>query len=67
MIWDTLAILARRIAASFPVEGFDAGFVDAPDGDEIDFHTYVHLVPRIPGRRVTLPGNADWVDLGSRP
>jgi diadenosine tetraphosphate (Ap4A) HIT family hydrolase len=67
MIWDALAQLRRRITTSFAVEGFDAGFVDAPVGQELAFHAYVHLVPRIPGKRVTLPSEAEWVDLGSQP
>ena len=67
MIWDALAQLRRRITTSIAVEGFDAGFVDAPVGQELDFHAYVHLVPRIPGKRVTLPSEAEWVDLGSQP
>jgi diadenosine tetraphosphate (Ap4A) HIT family hydrolase len=66
-IWDALAQLRRRIATSINVEGFDAGFVDAPLGGELDFHAYVHLIPRIPGERVALPRDAEWVDLGSQP
>ena len=67
MIWNALDQLRRRISASLSVEGFDAGFVDAPAGDELDFHTHVHLVPRIAGQRVALPHNAEWVDLGAQP
>jgi len=66
MIWDALAQLRQRIATSFDVEGFDAGFVDAPVGQELDFHAYVHLVPRLPGQRVALPRECEWVDLGSQ-
>lgn len=64
MMWDALAELRQRIATSIDVEGFDAGFVDAPAGQELDFHAYVHLVPRIPGQRVALPRECEWVDLG---
>ena len=64
MVWDALGELRQRIAASMTVEGFDAGFVDAPAGIELFFHAYVHLVPRIAGQRVELPRDADWVDLG---
>src|SRR5260370_18029293 len=67
MIWNALDQLRRRISASLSVEGFDAGFVDAPAGDELDFHTHVHLVPRIAGHRVALPRDAEWVDLGAQP
>ena len=64
MIWDALAQLCLRITASMAVEGFDAGFVDSPAGDPRDFHTYVHLVPRIAGQRADLPNDVEWVDLG---
>jgi len=67
MIWEAISELCGRIAASVPVEGFDAGFVDAPAGDERDFHAYLHLVPRIPGESVVLPSDAEWVDLGLQP
>jgi hypothetical protein len=49
------------------VEGFNAGFVDARVREVLDFHAYLHLVPRIPGRRVVLPSDAEWVDLGPQP
>ena len=65
MIWNALAQLRQRIAPPLSVEGFDAGFVDAPAGDELDFHTHVHLVPRIAGQEVALPRDAEWVDLGA--
>lgn len=64
MVWDALAQLRGRIAKTIAVDGFDAGFVDAPDGDEGDFHAYVHLVPRVAGARVELPRDVEWVDLG---
>ena len=67
MIWTALAELCRRITSTIAVEGFDAGFVDAPEDGEPDFHAYVHLVPRIPGHRAVLPGGAEWVDLGQQP
>ena len=67
MIWDAMSELCRRIAESIPVEGFDACFVDSPPGDELDFHTYVHLIPRVPGGRADLPRDAEWVNLGSQP
>ena len=67
MIWNALDQLRRRIGASMEVEGFDAGFVDAPAGGEADFHTHVHLVPRVAGQRVALPRDAEWVDLGAQP
>ena len=64
MIWDALAQLRQRIAATLVVEGFDAGFVDAPVGEH-DFHTHIHLIPRIAGQKVDLPGNAEWGNLSS--
>jgi diadenosine tetraphosphate (Ap4A) HIT family hydrolase len=67
MIWDALAQLRSRIAISIAVEGFDAGFVDAPVGAEQDFHASVQLVPRIPGQRAALPSDIEWVDLGVQP
>jgi diadenosine tetraphosphate (Ap4A) HIT family hydrolase len=66
-IWDAIALLCRRIATSIEVEGFDAGFVDWSAGDQVDFHAYVHLVPRIRGQRVALPPGAEWAYLGSQP
>lgn len=67
MIWDALAQLRERIASSIAAEGFDVGFADAPTGTAHHFHAYVHLVPRIAGHRVTLPPDAEWVELGSQP
>ena len=64
MIWDALAQLRRRIASTLAVEGFDAGFVDGPAGGG-DFHTHIHLIPRIAGQKTDLPGNAEWVSLSS--
>jgi diadenosine tetraphosphate (Ap4A) HIT family hydrolase len=65
MIWDALAQLRQRIATTIAVEGFDAGFVDAPVGGDPDFHTHIHLIPRISGQRLKLPGGVEWVNLGS--
>ena len=31
----------------------------------VDFHTHIHLIPRIAGQKVELPGNAEWVNLSS--
>jgi diadenosine tetraphosphate (Ap4A) HIT family hydrolase len=67
MVWDAVAQLCQRITESVPVEGFDAGFVDSPMGGQPDFHAYVHLIPRIPGKRADLPRDAEWVDLGPQP
>jgi diadenosine tetraphosphate (Ap4A) HIT family hydrolase len=66
MIWHALAELRERITGSLQVEGFDAGFVDAPRGDDGSFHCYVHLIPRIAGESAIRPDGADWVDLGSQ-
>ena len=61
-VWDTLALLRERISGSLTVEGFDVGFADAdgPDG-----HTFIHLIPRIPGESWDRPTGVEWVDLGS--
>jgi|ERR1035441_1755432 diadenosine tetraphosphate (Ap4A) HIT family hydrolase len=67
MIWDAISQLCRRITTSMAVEGFDAGFVDAPVGYEPGFHAYLHLLPRIPGQSVALPSDVEWVDLGRQP
>ena len=67
MVWDAISQLCRRIAASVHVDGFDAGFVDAPSNIDLDFHSYLHLVPRIPGHHAELPRDAEWVDLGAQP
>jgi len=65
MIWNAIGALRTRIAESIQVEGFDVGFADgAPEDPEA--HGCVHLVPRIPGRRVKLPGGMEWVDLDSQ-
>ena len=64
MLWNALGQLRERIMASLNVEGFAAGFVDAAAGDDGSAHAYVHLIPRIPGEWVELPGDAEWVDLG---
>ena len=67
MMWDAMSQLCRRIARSMQVEGFDAGFVDSGVDDDLDFHAYVHLVPRIRGESVDLPPDVEWVNLGSQP
>jgi hypothetical protein len=67
MVWEAMTQLCRRIAASVESAGFDAGFVDAPSSIDLDFHSYLHLVPRIPGSRAELPRDAEWVDLGPQP
>jgi diadenosine tetraphosphate (Ap4A) HIT family hydrolase len=67
MLWEAISQLCRRIAASVATDGFDAGFVDAPASIALDFHSYLHLVPRIPGQNVELPRDAEWVDLGPQP
>ena len=67
MVWYALGQLREHIAASVPVEGFYAGFADGAEDDASDFHTYIHLLPRLPGQRVVLPSGAEWVNLGSEP
>jgi hypothetical protein len=34
---------------------------------DLDFHAYLHLVPRIPDQHAVLPSDAEWVDLGPEP
>ena len=63
-LWDALAELRLRIAATIVVTGFDAGFQDAPPGQEDTFHSFIHLVPRINGESNRLPAGPEWVDLG---
>jgi len=63
VIWNALAQLRRRIAGTLDVESFDAGFVDALLNGDTEFHTHVHLVPRVAGQRVDLPRDAEWVNL----
>jgi diadenosine tetraphosphate (Ap4A) HIT family hydrolase len=63
-IWDVLGELRKRITLSLHVNGFDVGFVDGRH-DDPDAHTYVHVIPRIPGDHVELPSDAEWVDLDS--
>ena len=67
MIWETLSQLCRRIGESVATEGYDVGFVDSPVSRDPNFHAYLHLVPRVPGRQAVLPGGAEWVDLGPQP
>jgi diadenosine tetraphosphate (Ap4A) HIT family hydrolase len=62
VIWDMLHELRRRIGESLAVQGFDAGFVDVPAGQQ-PAHTHVHLVPRVAGEFAALPAGAEWVDL----
>ena len=63
VLWEMLGELRRRISESMAVVGFDAGFVDVPDGIE-PAHTHIHLIPRISGQQFERPGAAEWVDLG---
>ena len=67
MIWEAISQLCRHIAESVATEGYDVGFVDSPASGEPNFHAYLHLVPRVSGRRVALPKDAEWVDLGAQP
>jgi diadenosine tetraphosphate (Ap4A) HIT family hydrolase len=63
-VWDVIGVLRDRIAAALPVIGFDIGFQDAAV-DEPDAHAVVHVMPRVTGAPVRLPGNIDWVILDS--
>ncbi|MEO8591915.1 MAG: HIT domain-containing protein [Candidatus Solibacter sp.] len=62
-LWDALAELRERISLNIAVPGFQAGFVDAPRGEEAGFHTFVHLIPRLTPQPVALPPGAQWVEL----
>jgi len=62
-IWDTLSELRRRIKASLNVSGFDVGFADG-DPNDPGAHAHIHVIPRIEGDQVELPGGVEWVDLG---
>ena len=63
-LWDVIGMLRERIAATLPVTGFDVGFQDA-GAEEPDAHAVVHLMPRVTGAPVRLPGDIDWVVLDS--
>jgi diadenosine tetraphosphate (Ap4A) HIT family hydrolase len=63
MVWDALGQLRERIKTTLSVEGFDAGFVDAPQGDEGAAHAFVHLIPRIRGESYDKPRGVEWVAL----
>ena len=66
MIWDALAQLRQRIAATslWKVSMPD---LSMPRWAATPTSTlYIHLIPRIAGQKVELPGNAEWVDLGSQ-
>jgi diadenosine tetraphosphate (Ap4A) HIT family hydrolase len=62
IIWEMLRELRQRISQSLVVDGFDAGFVDVPQGSE-SAHTHVHLLPRITGESFARPEGVEWVDL----
>jgi diadenosine tetraphosphate (Ap4A) HIT family hydrolase len=66
-MWEAITQLCVRIKLSIAVDGFNAGFVDAPIAGDSEFHAYIRLLPRIPGERVVLPEGAEWVDLGPLP
>jgi diadenosine tetraphosphate (Ap4A) HIT family hydrolase len=61
-VWEVLRELRERISASLCVEGFDIGFAEGSHDDELA-HTYVHVIPRIPGEELELPSGVQWVDL----
>ena len=64
-VWSLVGEVRKRIAESLRVTGFNIGFQDGSPGDENPAHALVHVVPRVPGQPVKLPGGADWVDAGA--
>ena len=63
-IWEVIGVLRERIAGTLPVTGFDVGFHDA-GAENPEAHAVVHLMPRVDGAPVRLPGDIEWVVLDS--
>lgn len=59
-VWTLVIEIRDRVARSMPTEGFDIGFADSRNGG----HALIHVVPRLPGERVVLPADIEWVDAG---
>ncbi len=59
LVWDTVAEIQSRISAALKVEGFDVGFEDGTEENQV--HAHIHVVPRSPGDEVALPPGIDWV------
>lgn len=59
LLWAVVQELRGRISAALRTEGFDIGFADG----EGDWHTHIHLIPRVPGEHRALPPDIEWVDL----
>ena len=60
LVWNLVGEIQRRISASLHVDGFDVGFADGTDADPV--HAHIHVVPRPPGERLTLPAGIEWVN-----
>ena len=63
-IWEVIALLRTRIAATIPVVGFDIGFQDGAPDDPAG-HVVLHVIPRVGGAEPHLPGGIEWVALDS--
>ena len=63
-LWGLVQEIRYRLARSMRLDGFHLGFVDFPEGDPS--HTFVHVVPRLPGESIDLPSGIEWVDPGSQ-
>ena len=65
-VWGLVGEVRKRVAQSLEVTGFDIGFQDGSPDEEPPSHALVHVVPRVPGRRVKLLAGTEWVDAGSQ-
>jgi diadenosine tetraphosphate (Ap4A) HIT family hydrolase len=61
-VWAVVTEIRDRVARSMRTEGFDIGFADSQDGG----HALIHVVPRLPGQRVVLPADIEWVDAAGQ-
>ena len=59
LVWDLVSDVRTRVASALKVHGFEVGFQDGSCDDE--GHTHIHVVPRSPGERISLPGGVEWV------
>ena len=57
-IWVIIREIEKRLAETMQLAGVDIGFQDGQSAEE---HAHVHVLPKIPGRRVELPPEAEWV------
>ena len=58
-VWNMVAEIQNRLAASLQLEGFHVGFADSNPGHPV--HAHIHVIPRAPGDCVVLSSDIDWV------